>query len=257
MQPAALSTARHTRQTAAGAPSSGRNRHAVAPPAARSGTPRRRGNRRARPHPAPVPPAPPRVQAPPVPAQAGRVRDCLTQCPLRGSARARTIPTAGDRARGGHPRAGGGYWTAGSVVSSITRRALRAAPCRSAGAGTACPRQNRRTVRHPPARSRRDRRRGNHPDRQYLSASAIDVAGVLDRVLRVHRAQAPRMLVRRPLRFLREHLPELPLRVGHVITQTSVVADAFRARATGRARRLTHVMGAVRPRGRRAWPHTQ
>src|SRR5439155_9489189 len=58
--------------------------------------------------------------------------------------------------------------------------------------------------------ARRDRRRRDDPDAYALVPPRIDVARVLERLLRVHRMEAPRMLVRGGAPGGDEHLPQRP-----------------------------------------------
>src|SRR3954466_11917399 len=63
-------------------------------------------------------------------------------------------------------------------------------------------------------RRRRDRDGWYDPERDHAAAPRVDVACVLERLLRIRGVQRSRVLVRRALLALRENLPERPLAVG-------------------------------------------
>ena len=157
----------------------------------------------------------------------GRARCWRSRCPPRGSGRGRTTRRGDGRARAGRRRAGAGTRRAGrdwrrrtrrpatrdrslaatppaspSSTSSVVRRAVphvgalkrrgrRAAPCRTAGAGTPCRCRDRRTG--PRRRRRRDDRGArHHPEVHRLAAPRVDVARVLQRMLGVGGVHAAR-----------------------------------------------------------------
>src|ERR1019366_5026288 len=149
------------------------------------------------------------------------------------SARDRTIPRGGDRARAGRRRGGEETRTTAPRREARARRQPESPESPESPEWPEWPEspsQSLHAFRHLVelrvavglvvsgvekrtgiARRRRDdRARRHHPQADRLAAARVHVARILHRLLGIRRVHAARMRVRRPLRILREYFPHGP-----------------------------------------------
>ena len=158
------------------------------------------------------------------------------------------------RGRADRRRAPAGAAAAARVAH---RPALRAAPCRTADADTACRCPDRRTAPRSLRARRGDRRARHDPDAHRFAAARVDVARVLQRDARRPARARSRVLVRRAVLRLREHFPQRPLRRSGLVggRRRSVPSPASgrrRRRCGGAASRRTPPPPRAPTRPRRA-----